>query len=127
MFPVFETGEVVCRTIRQKDLLDVMASLLYRLLRDYESSELGVIVFNQGVDSVRQALAGRHFSVTDDPGQNATIVTTAKKIRGHERQVMIIATRNTEALRRNYGVAIDAYIAMSRAIKRLIVMEVTDR
>ncbi len=38
---------------------------------------------------------------------------------------MIVTTKDVGALRRNFGVAIDAYIAMSRAVKRLFVIEVT--
>jgi hypothetical protein len=37
---------------------------------------------------------------------------------------MIVTTKNADALRRNFGVAIGAYIAMSGAVKRLLVMEV---
>jgi hypothetical protein len=55
--------------------------------------------------------------------QNAAVIATASIIRGHERQVMIVTTKNADTLGRNYGVAIDAYIAMSRAVKQLFVLE----
>ena len=37
---------------------------------------------------------------------------------------MIVTTKSYRGLRRNFGSAIDAYIAMSRAVKRLIVIEI---
>jgi hypothetical protein len=36
---------------------------------------------------------------------------------------MIVITEDAVRLRRNFGIAIDAYIAMSRAVQRLIVIE----
>lgn len=123
--PAFEAGEVVQRQVKPEELNDVLASLLRRLLHDHAPRDIGVVTLDQGPDALRRALAGRKLPLTDDPAQDAVAVTTASRIRGHERQVMIVTTRNADALRRNFGVAIDAYIAMSRAVKRLLVMEVT--
>lgn len=122
--PVFETGEVVQRQIKREELLDVLASLLYRLLHNHLPREIGVVVFDQKPEAVCRSLAERQLPVTNDPAQDRTVITTASRIRGHERQVIIVTTENAEALRRNYGVAIDAYIAMSRAVKRLFILEV---
>jgi hypothetical protein len=121
--PVFETGEVVHRRVNREELNDVLASLVRRLLHDHVPQEIGVVILDQGSEAVLRALAGRNLPVTDDPAQNAAVITTASRIRGHERQVMIVTTKNADALRRNYGVAIDSYIAMSRAVKRLFVLE----
>jgi hypothetical protein len=121
--PVFETGEVVQRRVKREELHDVLASLLRRLLHDHLPREIGVVILDQGPGAVRRALAERKLPVTDDPAQNAAVIATASIIRGHERQVMIVTTKNADALRRNYGVAIDSYIAMSRAGKQLFVLE----
>lgn len=121
---VFETGEVVQRQVKRGELSDVLASMLYRLLHDYVPRDIGVVVLDQGPSGVRHALAERRLPVSDGTTDDAVVVTSASRMRGHERQVMIVTTRNASALRRNFGVAVDAYIAMSRAVKRLLVIEV---
>jgi hypothetical protein len=83
-----------------------------------------VVVLDQGPSGVRHALAERRLPVSDGTTDDTVVVTSASRMRGHERQVMIVTTRNASALRRNFGVAVDAYIAMSRAVKRLLVIEV---
>ena len=121
--PVFESGDVVQRKVKHEDLSDVLASLLHRLLQDHSSREIGIVILDQRPRILLRELAGRKLPVADDPERDAIVVTTASNIRGHERQVMIVTAKNVQALRRNFGVAIDAYIAMSRAVKRLIVIE----
>jgi hypothetical protein len=121
--PLFETGEVVQHRVKREELHDVLASLLRRLLRDHLPQEIGVVILDQGSGAVRRALAERQLPITNDPMQNAAVIATASIIRGHERQVMIVTTKNADTLGRNYGVAIDAYIAMSRAVKQLFVLE----
>ena len=125
--PVFEAGEVIYRKINFHDANDVIAGVLHRLLREHSPHEIGIVSLDQSAHSLLRALAKRKFRVGDDPKQDTVVVTTPSKIRGHERQVMIVTTENYRGLRRNFGVAIDAYIAMSRAVKRLIVLEVVTR
>ena len=121
--PVFESGDVVQHRVKHKDLDDVLASLLHRLLQDHSSRDIGVVSLDQRPSRLLRVLAERKLPVADDPEQDAVVVTTASKVRGHERQVMIVKSKNVQALRRNFGTAINAYIAMSRAVKRLIVIE----
>ena len=122
--PVFEAGEVVQRRTKSEDLNNVLTSIIRQLLNCHAPREIGVVIFDQGPESVRRALAERKLPVTDDPANNAIVVTKASRIRGHERQAIIVTTKNTDALRRNFGFAINAYIAMSRAVKRLFIIEV---
>ena len=121
--PVFESGEVVQHKVKDRDLNDTIVSLLHRLLKSYSPDEIGVVILNQTPSAVLLGLATRQIPVTEDPKRNEVVVTTASKMRGYERKVMIVASKNLQAQRSNFGVAIDAYIAMSRAVKRLIVME----
>ena len=121
--PVFESGDVVERKIRREELNDFLSSLLHRLLQDHSSGEIGIVILDQKPHRVLSLLTTRRFTVAEDPDENAVVVTTANGIRGHERKVMIVVTKNRRALCRNIGVAIDAYIAMSRAVKRLIIVE----
>ena len=125
--PVFESGDVVQHKVKHKDLDDVLASLLHRLLQSHSSSEIGVVILDQKPDRLLRELAKRKLPVADDPKQHAVVVTTASKVRGYERKVMIVKSKNGKALRRNFGTAINAYIAMSRAVKRLIVIEEVHR
>jgi hypothetical protein len=103
----------------------VLTSIIRHLIDCHAPREIGVVIFDQGPESVRRALAERKLPVTDDPANNGIVVTKASRIRGHERQAIIVITKNAYALRRNFGLAIDAYIAMSRAVKRLLIIEVT--
>jgi hypothetical protein len=82
-------------------------------------------MLDRNPDSLRQALGQLGLAVTDRLDEEAIVVTGAAQVRGHERKAMIVITRDLNALRRNCGVAIDAYIAMSRAVQRLIVLEVS--
>jgi hypothetical protein len=122
--PVFETGEVVQRQVKRADLNDVLAGILRRLLHDYAPREIGIVSLGQAAEASQRSLAERRLPVSSDPSDDAIAVTTASRIRGYERQVMIVTTNGSDALRRNFGVAIDAYIAMSRAVKRLFVIEI---
>ena len=121
--PVFESGDVIQSKIKHEDLSDVLASLLRRLLQDHSSREIGVVILDQRPSTLLRELAGRNLPVAGDPQRDAVVVTNASTIRGHERQVMVVTVNNTQALRRNFGSAINAYVAMSRAVKRLIVIE----
>ncbi len=123
--PVFEVGEVINHHVKQKEINDVLASLVYRLLGSHNPQEIGLIIFDQDSQEVYRALAERKLPVTNDLNQKGIIVTSSSEIRGYERQVIIMTTNKVDALRRNYGVAIDAYIAMSRAVKQLFILEVT--
>lgn len=125
--PVFESGEVIHHKINSQDADDAVAGVLHRLLREYSPHEIAIAPLDQPTRSMIRSLARRKFRVRDDPKLNAVAVTTPSKIRGHERQVMIVTTKSYRDLRRNFGVAIDTYIAMSRAVKRLIVMEIDTR
>ena len=122
--PVFESGEVVQHKIKGTELNDTIASLLHRLLKTYSPCEIGVVFLNHRSKTMLSALRARRVSVTKDPKCREVVVTTAAKIRGHERQIMIVVSNRLQDQRLTYGVSIKAYIAMSRAVKRLIVIEV---
>ena len=123
--PVFESGDVVERKIRREELNDVLSGLLRRLLEDHFPCEIGIVTLDQNPHRVLGILTTRGFPVSGDLMESAVVVTAASSIRGHERHVIVVISANRRALRRNLGVAIDAYIAMSRAVKRLIMIEVS--
>ena len=124
--PVFETGEVVRHWTKRDVLEDVLGSLLRRLLREHASTEIGVITIGLGAAQLCEVLRERKLPVCDQPSGTNVVVANAATIRGHERRVIILVTWGVESLNRNYGVAIDAYIAMSRAVHRLFILEVAE-
>lgn len=122
--PTFETGEVIRRKVRHQDVDDAVASLIRRLLQDHVARDIGVVALDRGPDKLRSYLAGRHLPVTDDPAHDAVAVTSASIIRGHERRVIIVTTKSSDSSPLKIGRAVDAYVAMSRAVKQLFVIEV---
>ena len=125
--PLFESGDVIQHRIMVNEINDVLASLLRRLLEEYLSKEIGVVVLYYDPRVLFRALVARNLPVSVDASQDAVVVTNASRIRGNERQVIIVVARESQSLRQKIGVAIHAYIAMSRAIKRLFVIEAVQR
>lgn len=101
-----------------------MGSLLRRLLREHPSTDIGVITLGSGPGRLCEALRERKLPVCDQPSGTNVVVANASTIRGHERRVIILVTSGVKPVNRNFGVAIDAYIAMSRAVHRLFILEV---
>lgn len=124
--PVFETGDVVLHRAKRDVLEDLLGGLVRRLLREHRASEIGVITLEPGAGRLCGALRERKLPVCEQPSECGVVVANASTIRGHERRVIVIVTRPAESLKRNFGVAIDAYIAMSRAVHRLFVIEVDE-
>jgi hypothetical protein len=122
--PVFEAGAVVIQTVKRETLVEAVGSLLRRLLKENSPSELGVITLESNPEILQTALTGYRFPMTGDTEHDGIVVTTATKIRGHERKVVVVVSPGSRALCRNFGSAIDAYIAMSRAVKQLFIIEV---
>lgn len=124
--PAFETGDVVLHRTKRDALEDVLASLVRRLLQDHAATDIGVITLDSGAGRLCGALLERKLPVCDQPSGRDVVVADASTIRGHERRVIILVTRGAESLKRNFGVAIDAYIGMSRAVHRLFILEVVE-
>lgn len=124
--PIFESGDVVQNTVKLRDLADILSGLMYRLLQNYSHRDIGIVTLNHPPKILLREMAERKVSVTHDPTRDGIVIATSSKIRGHERQVMIVVARSIQSLRRSFGHAINAYVAMSRAIKRLIVIEAID-
>jgi hypothetical protein len=122
--PVFETGDVVLHRTKRDVLEDVLGSLVRRLLQEHAAADIGVITLESGAGHLCGALRERKLPVCEQPSGSGVVVANAPTIRGHERRVIVVVTRSAESLRRNFGVAIDAYIAMSRAVHRLFIIEV---
>jgi len=121
--PVFETGEVVVHHTEPNLLEDVLASILRRLLKEHVATDIGVITVDSHAGRLCRALRERNLPVCEHPSGCEVVVTDASIIRGHERRIIVVVTKSTEILKRNFGIAIDAYIAMSRAVQQLFIIE----
>jgi hypothetical protein len=122
--PVFEAGEVVVHRAERHILDDVLASLVRRLLKDHTANDIGIITLDSYAGALCRALKQRKLPVCEDPSGCEVVVTNASTIRGHERRIIVLVAESAEILKRNFGVAIDAYIAMSRAVHQLFIIEV---
>ncbi len=119
--PVFETGSVVEYQIKETEILDTLCLALKQLLSTYAARDLAVAILGVPHKRLVDDLLGRGFQVTRDVRDAATFVGRALDLRGHERQAMVVLAPPTHRLTRNFGHAIEAYIAMSRAIRQLII------
>ncbi|MCL4852922.1 MAG: hypothetical protein KJZ78_16305 [Bryobacteraceae bacterium] len=123
--PAFETGDVVLHRAKRDALEDVLGGLVRRLLQEHAATDIGVITLESGAGRLCGALRERKLPVCEQPSGRC-VVANATTIRGHERRVIVVVTRGAESLKRNFGAAIDAYIAMSRAVHRLFILEVAE-
>jgi hypothetical protein len=121
--PTFESGEVAVRATNREEVVGVIAGLLRRLLQRYSPGQIGVAMLARLPSDTFAELAELGLSVTHDLNTSSITVATAAQFRGHERKVMIVIAEDPLRLRQDFGSAIDAYIAMSRAIQQLIVIE----
>ena len=120
--PVFEAGEVHLEQIRHRDLQGRLASLLRGLLKNYEPREIGIVTLETNPEDLLQNLQDGQLRVTSELAESGIVVTNASRIRGHERKVVIVITRGTDAMQRSIGSAVNAYIAMSRATVQLFIV-----
>jgi hypothetical protein len=122
--PAFETGDVVLHQTKRDVLEDVVGSIVRRLLQEHPATDIGVVTLESSPKRLCDALRERKLPVCEQPSGSDVVVANASTIRGHERRVIVVVTKSAESMKRNFGVAIDAYIAMSRAVHRLFIIEV---
>jgi len=124
--PAFEAGDVVVRSLAASDLVGVLASTLRQTLEHHSPADIGVALLT-GSGVLRELparLAELGLPVATELGQAGILIAPAATYRGHERRAMVVIGPGRERLTRNYGAAIDAYIAMSRATATLVLLEV---
>ena len=124
--PAFEAGEVVRRQLAASDLVGMLAGTLQQLLKHNAAADIGVALLT-GVAGGRD-LAGRlrdlSLPVVTHLSSEGILVAPASVYRGHERRAMVVVGPRQQQLTRNFGAAIDAYIAMSRGTAILVQLEV---
>ena len=122
--PIFEAGGVHREQIQHRDIQGRLASLVTGLLKNHEPKEIGIVTLATNPENFLQDLQDRQLRVTNDLAESGIVVTNASRIRGHERKVVIVITRGTDAMQRSIGSAVNAYIAMSRATMQLFIVSV---
>jgi hypothetical protein len=124
--PAFESGEVVTRRVKQANFIDTIAGVAHQLLRELRPRDVAVVSLNHSAELLAGWLQTRGIRIARDHDMDGVLVATASQIRGHERQAVIVAVFGGKSIRRNLGIAIEAYVAMSRATKQLFVLEVAE-
>ncbi len=124
--PAFEAGEVLTRRVADSDLLGVLAATLRQLLKESPASEIGVVALSETdrLHGIADQLRKLGLEITQDLGRPGVLVTKPNMIRGHERTAIVALRFGSQQRSERIGRAIDAYVAMSRAIRRLVVLEV---
>ena len=129
--PAFEAGPVSIHQVTPGALIGVTASTLRRLLSEHRPEDLGVALVpgavipgGGGADGLRASLGRLDLPVTRVAGEPGILVRVASEFRGHERLAMIVIAPPRDRATRSIGNAVAAYIAMSRAIAQLVILEV---
>ena len=129
--PVFTSGEVV--TYRTKDfskLPTLIVSVINKLRTDFRDGEICIICLDTMVkpENLCQSLNQLGVqAIKELDSTNRLLVTIPKIIRGHERKACIVCTPIRDILVKDWGRAINSYIALSRARDRLIVIETVEK
>lgn len=122
--PVFEAGKVIEHKIKDSELNNFLASLLYRILQKYPPHDIGVVILDRPIRPLFQALMERNLPVTRKVSDRLLLVANAARIRGHERQVVVAVGRTFRGNDLKVDGAIHVYIALSRAVRTLIALRV---
>lgn len=126
--PLFGAGDVVVETVSDMNELGLQIGRVVRALqKDYGDGEIGIIL-NSSVRQRREKIVSelRSFGIrtTNDVRNKGMILfTSPRDIKGHERKAIVFCTPPIEQSTRKWGKTIDAYVALTRARDRLIVLQ----
>ena len=126
--PIFGAGEVVVKTIPDRKELGLqVARVVHALQNDYCDGEIGIILnsyVREEMASIRGELGSFGIKTTEDVRNKRTILSVSPRdVKGHERKAIIFCTPPIERSTRKWGKAIDAYVALTRARDRLVVLQ----
>ena len=126
--PVFEAGQVVSEDVKSREELGIRIGAAIRAFqRDYKDSDIGLIVNGYARENLRDVVAqlGK-LGIRSSPDlhdRERILVTSPRHIKGHERKAIIFCTPPLGSRVGKVGRAIDAYVALTRARDRLVVLE----
>ena len=126
--PVFGAGEVVVKTIPDRKEMGLqVARVVQALQKDYVDGEIGII-FNRYVREemaiIVEELRSLGVKTTKDVRNKRMILSASPRdVKGHERKTIIFCTPPIERSTKKWGKAIDAYVALTRARDRLVVLQ----
>ena len=126
--PLFETGEVLVETVRDRTELGFQIARFIRALRmEYDDSEIGLILNGSTRENIRTILtelARLGIRTTSDIENTQMILTgSPREMKGHERKAIVFCTPPMKRATRKLGHAINVYVALTRARDRLVVLE----
>jgi Uncharacterized conserved protein (DUF2075) len=124
--PAFEAGKVVIQSVSTSDIVGALSRTLRDLLKEAAPDQIGLAIVRKVAHSeaLVPQLKALGLPVTDRIDDAGVFIGSADIYRGHERRAMIVLTPERSRLVSDLGWAVDAYIALSRAIAQLLVLEV---
>ena len=126
--PLFGAGEVVVEAVGDRKEMGLQVARVVRSLqKDYDDGEIGLIL-NSYVRKERARILGdlRSFGInttTDVRNKKVILTASPRDVRGHERKAIVFCTPPIERSTKKWGKAIDAYVALTRARDRLVVLQ----
>ena len=128
--PIFEAGQVVSEEVKGREELGIRIGAAIRAFqKDYKDNDIGLILNGYARENTRDVLAqlGK-LGIRTSPDlhdRQRILVTSPRDIKGHERKAIIFCTAPIGSRVGRVGRAIDAYVALTRARDRLVVLETT--
>ena len=128
--PTFEAGQVVSEEVKSREELGIRIGAAIRAFqKDYGDNDIGLILNGHARENMRDVLAqlGK-LGIRTSPDlhdRHRILVTSPRDIKGHERKAIIFCTAPIGNRVGRVGRAIDAYVALTRARDRLVVLETT--
>lgn len=124
--PAFEAGKVVIQTVSTSDIVGALSRALRDLLKEAAPDQVGVAIVRKvaRLEDLGSQLRALGLPATDRLEAPGVFIGSADTYRGHERRAMIVLAPERSRVVSDFGWAIDAYIALSRAMAQLLVLEV---
>ena len=126
--PVFEAGPVVTEEVKNiADLGIRIADAIRAFQKGYRDDDIGLILNGNAREKLRDiSIQLNKFGIrtsSDLRDREGILITSPREIKGHEKKAIILCTPPIESRVGKVGRAIDAYVALTRARDRLIVLQ----
>ena len=126
--PIFEAGPVVSEVVKNRqDLVIRIAAAVRALQKDYSDNDIGLILNGNARENLRDVAAQLNkIGIRTSPDlhdREGILITSPRSIKGHEKKAIILCTPPVESRVGKVGRVIDAYVALTRARDRLVVLQ----
>ena len=105
-----------------------ITQLVQALRRDYDDSEIGIILRSYLVEQMKEVRdhlrAFGIYTTRNTEDRESVLIVSPRQAKGYERKAIVFCTPPLEKSMEKIGKAIDVYVALTRARDRLIVLQV---